>query len=68
MITAYQFACGYVDRVERGKVWVTLWKEHGVYHVRAHEFDGRGRLAWKVFQTLTAARRYHRRMVRMFAC
>ena len=64
-LSAYELACGYVERFEHDNLWVTLWREHGVYHVRAHEFNGRGRLAWSVFSTLTAARRYHRRMVKM---
>jgi hypothetical protein len=55
--TAYQLQCGYIDKIERGKLSVTLWREHSVYHVRAHEFDGRGRLAWKVFIRLKEARK-----------
>ena len=64
MLSAYNLACGYVQRFERGNFTVSLWKEHGVYHVRAHEFDGRGRIAWEVFSTLKPARKAFQSMKR----
>jgi hypothetical protein len=64
MLSAYNLACGYVQRFEQGSFRVSLWKEHGVYHVRAHEFDGRGRIAWDVFETLTDARKSFQSMKR----
>lgn len=65
-VSAYNLQCGYVQRVERGNVRVTLWKEHNTYHVRTHEFDGRGRLAWEVFRTLTPARKEFTRQKTLF--
>lgn len=57
MLSAYNLACGYVQRFEQGNFSVSLWREHNAYHVRAHEFNGRGRIAWEVFRTLTLARK-----------
>src|ERR1700759_403472 len=60
-LTAYEFACGYVQHAERGMqhdpenlaptagVSLTLWKEHGTFHVRAHDFGKHERLFWDSF-------------------
>lgn len=53
--TAYQLACGIVQRAETAGMWTTLWREHGVYHVRTHRF-GTGRQVWETFRTLKPAR------------
>ena len=58
----YALACGYVEQRIIGKLHVDLWREHGVYHVRAHEFDGRGRIAWESFSVLQEARKAFIRM------
>ena len=55
--TAYGFACGYVKRVSLSNMDITIWHEHEVYHVRGHEFDGRGRLFWDSFRTLGQAKK-----------
>lgn len=60
-LPAQLLACGAVQYFELRKpcgelTKVTLWKEHSVYHVRAHIFDGLGRLFWDSFPTLTEAR------------
>lgn len=55
-ITAYGFACGYIERHESCGVAVTLWKEHGTYHVRAHG-GNIGRIFWDSFPNLAAARK-----------
>lgn len=33
-ISAYGFACGYVEAVENGSKRATILMEHGVYHVQ----------------------------------
>lgn len=33
-VSAYGFACGYIEAVENGYKHVTIWAEHGAYHVR----------------------------------
>lgn len=55
-LTPFALACGYVEKKTVGGVEVTLWMEHNAYHVRGHEFDGRGRVFWDAFPTLGAAR------------
>lgn len=60
--TAYALACGDTQTATtRTGAAVTLWMEHGTYHVRTHDHNGRGRLAWDVFDNLTEARRAFRR-------
>ena len=56
-LTAYDLACGYVQRVWAGKVSIALWHEHCTYHVRAHDFGLRRRVFWDTFRTLTEARK-----------
>lgn len=58
-LTAYALACGYISRRELGNgIEDTLWHEHGVYHVRRHDFKHNKRVAWKTFTQLTNARKY----------
>lgn len=68
-LTAYALGCGSVMQVKIGLkpaasshclpycTQVRLWREHCIYHVRAHEFNGRGRLFWDSFHTLKEARK-----------
>lgn len=55
--TKYQLACGDVDRFTLGGHNVTLWQEHGVYHVRWHNHNTQRRMVWLSFRTLTEARK-----------
>lgn len=62
-LTPYALACGYQEKYEThprqaAGYGLTLWREGGVYHVRAHDYDEHKRLAWKTFETLTPARKY----------
>lgn len=57
-LTVYALACGYVERKEAGDVRLDLWHEGACFHVRAHDFAGRGRLFWESFPTLKEARRF----------
>ena len=42
-------------------VTVTLWHEHGAFHVRAHNHADGERISWEVFPTLGKARRCYDR-------
>jgi hypothetical protein len=54
-LTAYAFACGYVERKEKnGDNRLTLSKEHGAFHLRG--FLG-GVHVWECPDTLTAGRK-----------
>jgi hypothetical protein len=56
-LSAYGLACGFVERYIPVKgIEVTLWREHGAYHVRAHNFNTGKRLMWRAFRTIRAAR------------
>lgn len=59
-LTEYALGCGYIQRREVNEILVTLWREHGVYHVRVHDFRNGWRVAWETFKTLTDARKYYR--------
>lgn len=65
-LTAYAFACGYIETAEANGIQVTLWQEHGVYHVRAHDFKSHMRLAWDSFHTLGEGRKAYARMIRQY--
>jgi hypothetical protein len=55
-LTAYQLACGAADGTKLGNgISVTLWKEHNVYHVRAHDHEHHKRLWWHCFDTAAEA-------------
>ena len=66
MLSAYDLSLGCVQIRERGPVRVSLWREHGVYQIRAHEFDGRGRLAWTTARSLREANRTFASMVSLY--
>jgi hypothetical protein len=60
-LTSYALNCGYIERHDTDRdsdvnVRTTLWAEHGVFHVRQHEFGGRGRLFWDTFPKISDAR------------
>ena len=55
-LSAYALACGYLETFQTGAERLTLWQEHGAYHVRRHH-DEEGRRMWDVAETLAEARR-----------
>ena len=60
-LTAYAFACGYVERKEKDDDnRLTLSKEHGAFHLRG--FIG-GVHVWECPDTLTAARKMMRSLI-----
>jgi hypothetical protein len=56
LLTPYALNCGYVQQIDKDNLRLTLWKEHGALHVRAHDFEN-GRIFWDFFDTLGAARK-----------
>lgn len=63
-LTRYALECGYVEQAEHNSIQTTLWRSHGAYHVRQHEYGGRGRITWESFRSLAAARRRYDDLVR----
>lgn len=57
-LSQYALACGSVERAAKRNTVINMWLEHGVYHVRGHDHDKRGRLFWDTFETVTEARKY----------
>ena len=63
-ISAYGFACGRTMHSEKNYKSVSMWAQHGVYFVR--EIDTfHGTSETKPFRTLTEARPYYARCVRL---
>lgn len=40
---------------EDAVIGTVLWREHEVYHIRSHEYNGAGRLAWHRARTYSLA-------------
>lgn len=59
-LSAYGFACGYVERFGE---FVTLSEQHGTYHVKCYPKYQEGYI-WSSHDTLTEARRAARRLAR----
>lgn len=57
-VTAYGFACGHLERRDG----FTLYREHGVYHVKG--FDATGKHYWETARTVTEARKLLQRIGR----
>lgn len=68
-LTVYALSCGYIEQVDKesNQTRVVLWKECGGYHVRVHQFNGAGRIAWETFITLKEARKYFKEQVKACA-
>jgi len=74
MVTAYELACGAVDirrklildRYPATDYQLTLWREHGTYHVRLHNFSEHSRVFWDSFNTLAQARKRFAAAVREY--
>ena len=54
-ITLFELACGGVRSQYVGRINITLWQEHGTYHVRAHDHGNSKRLWWDSYNKLGAA-------------
>lgn len=62
-LTAYGYACGYVDREETETAWKEIYMEHQHYHVRSGPMGGKWTI-WETFEhfRLTEARKLYRRI------
>lgn len=62
-LTAYSFACGYVEREENETHYKEIFMEHSHYHVKSglmsHKWE-----VWETFDTLTEARRFYNKLRR----
>lgn len=63
-LTRYALACGYIQQFEHKGQRVTLDMEHSVLTVHAYDFNEHTRLSWENFETLAAARRVYRALVK----
>jgi hypothetical protein len=53
-LSAYGYACGYVNRVEKANNHKQLYHEHNTFHVRANISGVR---TWECFETLKEAKK-----------
>jgi hypothetical protein len=64
-LTAYNLACGCVQKTKIGADTIELYREHSTYHVRRFSayVDGQRRVQefWGVFETVKDARRAYNR-------
>jgi hypothetical protein len=71
-LSAKELSLGYVQMKETSDkhspivVRTTLWREHGVYHIRSHAFGGPGRLGWHRAKTYTLAQDIYKDHIRAF--
>lgn len=65
-MTAYELACGSVQSSNKNGITVKLWKEHNVYHVRAHDLNEHLRLEWSSFKNLTLAQKEFRNLTKKY--
>lgn len=58
-LTAYAFACGYIQRKSIALVDTTIWMECGIYHIRRTDFNNTPakRVFWETAKTLNGARK-----------
>lgn len=56
-VTDYGLSRGYVESTNDGKLSITLYKEHGCYHVKKDDIDGS--IVWESFDKLSDARQYY---------
>ncbi len=68
MLSVYELSCGGVEQNEHNGIRVSLWREHSVYHIRAHDFVAHSRLEWTSKRTLTDARKEYKRMIHDYVC
>ena len=53
-MSAYGLACGYVDSFRQEALYIELYKQDNVYHVR--QFNNNVRYIWDSYHTLKEAR------------
>ena len=60
-LSRYGLSCGYIELHERadGRPTVSMWQEHGAYHVRVNDAQTSAILSWESFASdeLTKARK-----------
>jgi hypothetical protein len=62
-LTAYSFACGYVQKKEIAHYDVTLYLE-GCWHIRTWDNEARKRIGWESFNRLGQARKAYKQEIR----
>ncbi len=55
--TEYGFDCGHQQTETIGDCTASLYKEHGTYHVRAHDHGTHTRIMWQTFTAIPDARK-----------
>ena len=60
-LTAYSFACGYVEQKSNDIGWKSMFKEHNTFHVKSGMNNEKWSI-WESFQPneLTKARKFYR--------
>jgi hypothetical protein len=56
LLTDYALSCGYIETIEDVASKSTLWKEHGMYHIRLVSKRSGVATNWESYDKLTDAR------------
>jgi len=68
----YGFACGYIEQIETKKIKLTMYLEHGIYHIQAYRYDEKSLISrndckiWNSYETLTEAKKEYKKLVKTF--
>ncbi len=54
-LTAYGFACGYIERTNKA----ILFMEHRIYHVQVYKVNEPGYSQWESFESNKDARKFY---------
>ena len=59
-LTAYSFACGYIETRVSGSIETRFWHEGACYHVRQFDYSKGYAVPvfWESFDTITEARKF----------
>jgi hypothetical protein len=68
----YGFMCGYIETIQTEKTKLTMYYEHGIYHIQAYRNDLKRLMTrndckiWNSYETLTEAKKEYKKLVKIF--
>jgi len=68
----YGFMCGYIENIQTETTKITMYREHGVYHVQAFRNDKKTLMTrndckiWETYEKLTDAKKHYKKLLKIF--
>lgn len=68
----YGFMCGYIENIQTEKIKLTMFLEHGIYHIQAYRNDKKTYITrddcriWKTYDKLTEAKKQYNKLLKTF--